>query len=167
MEGKSSVSSYRRPTMTVAGKQVLVSRHVMERKLGRALLSTEIVHHRNGDPFDNQESNLQLVSRSEHKKIHDSVGAATRLKKIHRFDLDELMALYRRPMTFEEIARSKGCSEATVRRMLKPLLGIDKDLRVTRSRFKGRKYKGRNDDGKNLDGKAGRCFVSKDSRVPA
>lgn len=45
-------------------------RFVMERKLGRKLLSTEHVHHKDGDTHNNRLSNLEIVTASEHAKEH-------------------------------------------------------------------------------------------------
>jgi uncharacterized protein YlaI len=45
-------------------------RHIMEQHLGRKLKPTEIVHHINFNKLDNRIENLQIVSRSEHNKIH-------------------------------------------------------------------------------------------------
>ena len=39
-------------------------------KLGRKLLSSEIVHHIDGNKLNNDPSNLTIVSRSKHIKIH-------------------------------------------------------------------------------------------------
>lgn len=42
----------------------------MEQVLGRALSSDEIVHHIDGNKRSNDPSNLQIVTRSEHARIH-------------------------------------------------------------------------------------------------
>jgi hypothetical protein len=52
------------------GKYVLEHRFVMEQYLGRKLLSSEVIHHRNGNPSDNRLDNLLVVSQSEHVRIH-------------------------------------------------------------------------------------------------
>ena len=51
-------------------RQVLEHRLVMEEALGRRLLLSELVHHRNGDTQDNRLENLQLMTVSEHSKLH-------------------------------------------------------------------------------------------------
>lgn len=45
-------------------------RLVVEKSIGRKLTSKEDVHHINGDKTDNRLGNLQVVTRSEHRKIH-------------------------------------------------------------------------------------------------
>jgi len=48
-----------------------VHRHVAERKLGRALKTREVVHHKNRDKQDNRRSNLRVFkSQKEHDKTH-------------------------------------------------------------------------------------------------
>ena len=51
-------------------KGKLLHRKIMEDYLGRKLNSNEIVHHIDGNKLNNDISNLQVVTRSEHLKIH-------------------------------------------------------------------------------------------------
>jgi ribosomal protein L37AE/L43A len=44
--------------------------HLMEEKIGRPLRRDECVHHIDGNRENNDMSNLQLVTRKEHAKIH-------------------------------------------------------------------------------------------------
>ena len=46
------------------------ARKVMAAFLGIRLPSFAIVHHKNGDPLDNSITNLELVTRGDHSKIH-------------------------------------------------------------------------------------------------
>ena len=45
-------------------------RVVMEEHLGRSLSPNEVVHHKDGNPQNNDISNLELLSRSAHIAIH-------------------------------------------------------------------------------------------------
>ena len=42
----------------------------MQRFLGRKLKSNEFVHHLNGNIQDNRIYNLQIMTNSEHRKMH-------------------------------------------------------------------------------------------------
>lgn len=52
------------------GRRVKEHRLVMERVLGRPLLASEVVHHRNRDITDNRPENLSVMTRSEHNRLH-------------------------------------------------------------------------------------------------
>lgn len=45
-------------------------RAVAETKLGRALKPGEIVHHKDGDKHNNEPSNLEVMTQSEHARAH-------------------------------------------------------------------------------------------------
>ena len=56
--------------ITKEGKKKFVHRAVMEQVLGRKLRSDEIVHHIDGNKLNNDPSNLMIVTREEHARIH-------------------------------------------------------------------------------------------------
>ena len=62
-----------RPDHPQASKAGFVAEHrlVVEEKLGRLLLDTEIVHHRNDVKGDNSAENLEVMDRAEHARIHN------------------------------------------------------------------------------------------------
>jgi hypothetical protein len=47
-----------------------VHRRIMERALGRRLRTDEHVHHKNGNKKDNRLENLELMTASEHHRLH-------------------------------------------------------------------------------------------------
>ncbi|MFE3845779.1 HNH endonuclease [Thermoplasmatota archaeon] len=53
-----------------------VHRHVASRKLGGKIWKGRVVHHRDGNKLNNSRSNLQVMKRSSHSRLH-----ATKRKK--------------------------------------------------------------------------------------
>ena len=49
-------------------------RVVMEREMGRPLLPSEVVHHKNENKADNDPHNLELLTRAEHVREHHAKG---------------------------------------------------------------------------------------------
>ena len=47
-----------------------VHRHVASRKLGGKIWKGFVVHHRDGNKRNNRRSNLQVMKRSSHSRLH-------------------------------------------------------------------------------------------------
>lgn len=58
-----------RPQKWVDGVERQVSRITMGEVIGRELRPNEVVHHRDGNPANNNVGNLQLMSWGEHSKL--------------------------------------------------------------------------------------------------
>ena len=68
--GRVVIYSPDHPNPSYNGTHVYRYRLVIEKHLGRILSSDEIVHHINGDHLDDRLENLQVMSRSDHIKVH-------------------------------------------------------------------------------------------------
>ena len=105
-------------TKWIDNKQVRLRRWLMEQHLGCKLTSSDLVHHKNGDIHDNRIENLEVVSRSKHKKLHPEIGEKTRFKQIHFISRDELKRLYiDELLSIRAIAKLKKMSQPTLLRI--------------------------------------------------
>ena len=53
---------------------VLLHRVIMENHLGRILDDYEVVHHKDSNKFNNKIENLEVLTNSEHAKLHAKKG---------------------------------------------------------------------------------------------
>lgn len=70
VSGRMVIYSPNHPYPNHGGKYVYRYRLAMEKKIGRFLLPNEIVHHKNGNPMDDNTDNLELITHSEHSQKH-------------------------------------------------------------------------------------------------
>ncbi len=68
--GRVLIYSPSHPNPSYCGTHVYRYRLVIEKSLGRYLDPKEIVHHINGDKRDDRLENLQVMSQSEHARLH-------------------------------------------------------------------------------------------------
>lgn len=62
---------YQYKKIRLKGKGVVDEhRYIMQKHLGRRLSFNEVVHHKDGNKRNNSIENLELISRSEHAKLH-------------------------------------------------------------------------------------------------
>lgn len=100
-------------TIQVNGKQVRLHRYLMEQKIGRRLEFNEIVHHVNGNKWDNRIENLELVSRSEHIKMHPEISQAWKDNNTYEIDIEEIKKMYE-SLSIEKIANHFGVAPMTI-----------------------------------------------------
>lgn len=65
------------PLATGNSGRVLLHRHIASIALGRWLTSSEHVHHIDGNKLNNDPSNLEVMTASEHSSIHYPKGVYT------------------------------------------------------------------------------------------
>lgn len=67
------------------GPRLMILEHVMvmEQRIGRRILPTECVHHRDGNRRNNALKNLELMLRSRHSRLHGPATAKKRKRGVH------------------------------------------------------------------------------------
>jgi DNA-directed RNA polymerase specialized sigma24 family protein len=84
--------------------------------LERYLAPDEIVHHRDGDPYNNDPQNLLLTTNSEHQRLHHKEREAELLKRARY-----AYVLRQQGFSTAQIADNMGLHVTNVRRLLRRL----------------------------------------------
>ena len=95
---------------------VLRSRYNMEQYLGRYLDTEEIVHHCDGNKFNDDIENLDLILNSEHTRHHFNAGDVGRGRKL---DYDKIKELRLEGLGYKKIAKIIGSNRGSVRSAVK------------------------------------------------
>lgn len=101
---------------------------VMEKHLGRYLTDDEVVHHIDRNKLNNDISNLQLMSKCEHKRLH----SGEERKKI---DLQYAKSLLDKGYTMEQVSKHLKISQQQLRKKFHKV-GIETNLKRGSARRK-------------------------------
>lgn len=90
---------------------VLKHRLVMAASLGRPLTDAEHVHHLNGNKLDNSPGNLQLMTNSEHRKLHEAMMTSQQKQERARNAAAAAALVLRVHRDYRMIPCECGCGE--------------------------------------------------------
>lgn len=88
-------------------------RHIAETVLGRKLNKDEAVHHKDGNKFNNELRNLEIMTLSKHARMHgrESLNGA----KLSKDNIHAIRALFSTELNNREIGRRFGVAKETIR----------------------------------------------------
>lgn len=105
----------------------IYARWLMEKKLGRKLKSSELVHHINKDKLDDGIKNLRLETRSTHLSLHNKgvvpikgIEASQEAYKKRRTKWKkQIMELYQEGMSIRKITKIIPLHRGTITKIIK------------------------------------------------
>ena len=115
------------------GKERAVHILLMEQLLGRPLKENEVVHHINGDKYDNRPENLQVMDRGEHTRLHKTgavisqetvekqreahKGKPSKTRKLNREQTREIAGRLKQHEPISSLAKEYGVSSNIIMRI--------------------------------------------------
>lgn len=110
-------------------------RYIMEQYIGRKLTRYEVVHHKNGNKRDNRIENLEIMSLSEHTRIHKkgkNISIETKEKirksqigkpniscrKLSDEDVNKLFEMKKQGFSYRKLSKIFGINHNSVRDIL-------------------------------------------------
>jgi hypothetical protein len=115
--------------ISVDGKRIALARWIMAQHLGRKLRSSEIVHHVDWNPLNNDLANLVILTRAEHARLH------FKGRKVRHWSTQERLRaahLYQRGMTIDEVACALGRPYSSTRDALAKA-GVSRTAQASRN----------------------------------
>lgn len=123
----------------VNGKTVSEHRLVVEQHIGRPLLISEIIHHRNEDRYDNRIENLEVTSHQAHSEHHNQRHAREKICEVCGATFVPEATKRARKKTCSKACWERRRSESAASQMSSgPAPGArlsDEQVRAIRSRF--------------------------------
>jgi hypothetical protein len=102
----------------VKGKRIKYHRWVVEQFIGRKLTSDEVVHHKDGNIFNNDISNLEILTLQNHTSLHIT-GTNRKGHKPHNklnpYKIKRIFELHSKGWSYSKIALQLNISDNVVR----------------------------------------------------
>ena len=98
------------------------ARMLMQNHIGRKLSRFDVVHHIDGDPSNNEISNLLLTTPEEHARIHRPAKGKKHKQpqwnKLSEETIKEILRLSDRGLNYSQIGRTLKISNFTARKYI-------------------------------------------------